>query len=601
MASKLEHALELAAQGFKIFPIKAGAKAPPLLNNWPALATGDEQQIHAWWHSDAQINIGIHCEGLLVIDVDAKKGGLETYDQLDELMDLPVTRMHRTPTGGLHMLYRLPEGHPGVPNSVETLGKGLDIRSTGGYIVAPGSTVEAGEYTVGFPGDIALAPAWLVERLGRVAPKAPAASVPDAPDLSVERARAYLAAQEPAIEGQGGDAHTFAVACGLRDQGVSRMQAYALLQDEWNGRCSPPWSLDDLWAKVVNAYTYAQNEDGGSRGVVEDDLPVPSDEPAPQAQPKKRTKVALADDLADRPPSNDYLVKHWLDRRSYAEIFGAPGEGKTFVAIDMAYHVAAGKEWMGHRVKGGLALYLAFEGKGGIEKRMRALKKKHGSLGKLYIASAAMNLREPAGRQELAALIGGLPEIPSLIVIDTLARALMGGDENSAQDVGAFNNAVEGLIDATGACVLLIHHSGKNKANGARGSSALNAAVETEIEIDGRQIISRKQRESEDPESIAFKLVPLDLYEDSDGDWVTSCVVEKGPKTAPGKKPLKDGTNNARAFDNLSLDNTPVDKHEWRRRCIDDGMPKQRFTDALKFLVKHGYVVEENETYRRMQ
>src|SRR5690606_29160652 len=127
----------------------------------------------------------------------------------------------------------------------------------------------------------------------------------------------------------------------------------------------------------------------------------------------------------------------------------------------------------------------------------------------LYVVGADYNLREKAGRQALAADLGQLPEKPVLIVIDTLARAMKGGDENSAQDMGALNDAVSALIQATGACVMLVHHSGKNKASGARGSSALLGAIDTEIEVDGGQIIVRKQRDLELAEPLGFRLLSV--------------------------------------------------------------------------------------------
>jgi hypothetical protein len=131
MANKLEAALALAARGFKVFPIKAGAKAPPLVEGWQKRARSEDLAI--WWEQWPDANIGIHCDGMIVVDVDVKKGGdkslakLEMFDELDT-----QTLTTRTPTGGRHLFFRLPDGHPGVPNGVDVLGPGLDVRSTGG-------------------------------------------------------------------------------------------------------------------------------------------------------------------------------------------------------------------------------------------------------------------------------------------------------------------------------------------------------------------------------------------------------------------------------------------------------------------------------------
>jgi hypothetical protein len=601
--TKLEHALTLAAQGFKVFPIAPEAKAPPLWNDWPGRATDAVSAAPDAWPRDA--NIGIHCEGLAVVDVDVVKSGVESFNQLDAIYGFPATYTVRTPSGGQHVYYRLPEGHPGVPNSVEALGKGLDIRSTGGYVVAPGSTVPGGEYTVGFIAPVQPAPAWLLQKLGTMTRRERTAEVDvqDAPDEVVERAMAWLQSAERSVKGAGGDQTAYRVACSLRDMGLSYLQACEAMRSEaWDYGCG--WREGWLEQKPIrSAYKYAQNEPGVKVVSADkfDALP-----PSSKPEVKKRTRVQHASELADEPSADNYLVKHWLERASYALIFGAAGEGKTFTALDIGFHVATGKPWMGSKVRGGLVLYLAFEGKGGMRKRVKALRKTYGDLGKLYLANASMNLRDVAGRQELGQIIAELPETPVLIVIDTFARAMMGGDENSAQDVGAFNNAVEALIESTGACVAVIHHSGKNKAAGARGSSALRGAIDTELEVDNKQVISHKQRDGENPLPISFKLVPVQLALDADNEMVTSCVVEAGP--AQGQTLERISGNARRGFDVLAStwpDNRPIDPQEWRDACREflGSNTAQRFYDIKKKLLVAGYVKVDEKGWitRRME
>jgi hypothetical protein len=78
---------------------------------------------------------------------------------------------------------------------------------------------------------------------------------------TIERARASLAQHGPAIEGQGGDQHTFQAACKLRDWGLAEDEALALLE-EWNATCQPPWANDELEVKLANAYRYARGTEG---------------------------------------------------------------------------------------------------------------------------------------------------------------------------------------------------------------------------------------------------------------------------------------------------------------------------------------------------
>lgn len=583
--SKQEAALALAARGFKVFPVKAMAKAPPLIKDWPALATTDASN----FPPDA--NIGIHCTGYVVLDVDVKKGGDASLTELEKAHGLPETLTTITPTGGRHLFYRLPEGHPGVPNSVGELGNGLDVRSTNGYVIAPGSEVKAGRYRFAADKPVADAPQWLVQKLGTFTKREQPAqlNVPDASEAIVQRAAEWLTKQPGAVEEEGGDAYTYQVAVGLRDLGVSKAQAVDLMLTQWNERCAPPWTPNEIGIKADNAYNYGQNEPGVKAALPEDFPVVPN---LGTIIPKTSTKAVRLSDFANsesRGPG--YLVKGLLQRRSYAEMFGAPGAGKTFTALDVAYCVAAGEPWMGRRVHAGTVLYLAYEGAGGMVKRAQALRQKYGHKDvPLYVAHASFNLREKSGRQELGLLIGELPEVPVLIVVDTFARALMGGDENSAQDVGAFNSAVGALIDSTGACVMIIHHSGKNKNAGARGSSALLGAIDTELEVDENEVVSRKQRDVEAGDPIGFKLVPVVVGLDEDGDELTSCVVE--PDVVRREKVGRLAGNAKRGFDvlcELRPTNEPITEVEWRESC-KEFLPKkgeaQRFWDVKNALLK---------------
>jgi hypothetical protein len=415
------------------------------------------------------------------------------------------------------------------------------------------------------------------------------------------RARQWLLAAERSVKGAGGDQAAYRVACALRDQGVSYAQACDLMRSEaWDYGCG--WRDGWLEQKPIrSAYKYAQNEPGAKAIDAKAFTASPAAMPLPVVKPKE-TKVQLATEMAGEAAVYNYVIKHWLTAASYVDLFGAPGEGKTFNALDMAYHVATSKPWMGNRVHGGLVLYLAFEGKGGMRKRVRALAQRDKDLGKLYVANAAMNLRETAGRNELGAVLAELPEKPVLIVIDTFARALMGGDENSAQDVGAFNNAIEALIESTGACVMIIHHSGKNKSAGARGSSALLGAIDTEIEVDNKQIISRKQRDGENPMPIGFMLKPVSIGMDSDNELMTSCVVEQSAVSLLSK-PLVGKA--AHAFSILSEltgeENRPVSRSQWVTKMQDEGFARTTSHEWVRKLERMGKVtVEGNTVTRRM-
>ena len=155
----LEHALSLADAGFYVFPLESNSKIP-VIDAWQKKASRDPEQIKRWWtdpvmETELDRNIGIFTgkyslsknyfsEGaLLVIDVDVKtdRNGEDTLKQLTQDVGEPLVAL--TASGGRHLIYVVDEP---VKQGTNVLGPGLDIRSHGGYIVAPGSSINGKEY-----------------------------------------------------------------------------------------------------------------------------------------------------------------------------------------------------------------------------------------------------------------------------------------------------------------------------------------------------------------------------------------------------------------------------------------------------------------------
>jgi len=175
-------------------------------------------------------------------------------------------------------------------------------------------------------------------------------------------------------------------------------------------------------------------------------------------------------------------------------------------------------------------LYAAAEGGAMFDNRLAARK------ARFMVLRGALTLAGRNGEAEpLAAAVGRLAETHGdfgLVVIDTLARVMGGADENAAPDIGALVRSAETIRDRTGAHVMFIHHSGKDVARGARGHSALRAAVDTEIELsrgeDGTRLArTTKQRDMPGGAEHEFTLEEVSLGRDSDGDPVTSCIVRR--------------------------------------------------------------------------
>jgi hypothetical protein len=164
--SILKAALEEASNGVPVFPCKPGSKAP-LTTNGHLDATTDKSRITAWWNRYPGANPAMPTgerSGVFVLDVDADKWGFGSLEALEEEHgELPPTWTVRTGGGGLHYYFRLPPDVE-IRNSAGKLGRGLDVRGEGGYVLLPGSVTE-GAYEVLERHQIADAPAWLVKLL----------------------------------------------------------------------------------------------------------------------------------------------------------------------------------------------------------------------------------------------------------------------------------------------------------------------------------------------------------------------------------------------------------------------------------------------------
>jgi hypothetical protein len=234
----------------------------------------------------------------------------------------------------------------------------------------------------------------------------------------------------------------------------------------------------------------------------------------------------------------NYIIKGLLGLGETSSIYGPSGCGKTFLAIDLALHVAAGRPWRGQRVRPGGVVYVAAEAGAGIANRILAARLQLDVSGDLPLAivPCPIDLRSAnADTKELIKLVKEAAQsqnaTASLIIIDTVARAMAGGDENSSEVMGNFVRHIDEIRVATGAHVCCIHHSGKDPTRGARGHSSLRAAVDTEIEVTrlGEQPVSvarvTKQRDRPTDGKFPFRLETVELGTDQDGDPITSCVL----------------------------------------------------------------------------
>jgi hypothetical protein len=288
---------------------------------------------------------------------------------------------------------------------------------------------------------------------------------------------------------------------------------------------------------------------------------------APPPKPLKTIKIESWDTIQDEPV--EWLIEGVIPKGSFTALYGPPGSFKSFIALDIAEAIATGRTWMGKEVKQtGAVLYLAGEGFGGIGARIKACKLHHQTEdgAPIYIVRHQLNLRSSA--EDFNALMMAVVQLVeqtgmefSLAIVDTLARAFGGGNENSSEDMGAFITAMGKVQEFLNCALMVLHHSGKDAAKGLRGHSSLLGAVDTELELlrfeeqmKGVLTIS-KQKDGADNERFGFEMVEVEIRPAGLGlsDPVVSLAVQASD-SAVNEMSKKAGKSNAGAGRNQCLE-----------------------------------------------
>ena len=306
------------------------------------------------------------------------------------------------------------------------------------------------------------------------------------------------------------------------------------------------------------------------------------------SQPQETLVIHHASELENL-PRRKYLIKGFLDEGSMSVVFGASNSGKTFIAIDIACHIALDWTWCDQKTKGGSVVYIAAEGGLGIHERLTALRKHYSIEEYPDIRVIPSNVSLCGDNNDTTRLLNTINNIPNLklVIVDTLARAISGGNENSPEDMGAFIKNCDIIRAATQAHVMIVHHSGKDAERGGRGHSSLKAAVDTEVEVkqghDG--IITAKvtkQRDGKTGNAFSFQLQEHHVSDDEDGDPVVSCALSKS-EAAPHRKKLTGQSARAHRI----LVNCLIDKGEERHVRRDMPRVKCLILKEFKAALEH--------------
>ena len=267
-------------------------------------------------------------------------------------------------------------------------------------------------------------------------------------------------------------------------------------------------------------------------------------------EPRPRRSNAIFEDVGlfcaemSAPPQ---LVDGVLEEDSVVALVGPPNCGKSFLALDWACSIATGLSWQGRTVAEGPVVYLAGEGRPGLQRRLSAWQEQFGIISphRMQISTKGADLTDLESVQAIARSLEKITEKngeePKLIVIDTVARHFGESDENSTRDMNKFIGLLDELRRIWSCAILLVHHSGKDAARGARGSTALRGAVDVEYALgstEGVMTLScTKSKDSAIPDAITMELreVTLENVVKPDGSPVTTCVLQ-GAEQAPRMK-----------------------------------------------------------------
>lgn len=305
-------------------------------------------------------------------------------------------------------------------------------------------------------------------------------------------------------------------------------------------------------------------------------------------------------DIVETRVSFRWLIKNWLPANSFACIYGDKGTGKSFFTMDMMIHLAMGKDWRGKKIgmPAGVA-YQVGEGSSGIGKRFQAWVQENGDPGQIPLCVIPHVVNFLDADADITPFVEEIKKWENkmgckieVFVLDTLARAMVGGNDGDGGDMGRFIHNVEKARKELDCSALIVHHTGKDTSRGPRGHSALGAAADAMFELSRTEtgtisVKIDKQKDEVSGNREFFRLKRVVIGADEDGDEIASCIITDAEKfvndpnfqfKGPAKiameclvQTLLDyGTPVANV--NIPKGIRAVDWHKWREKCFASGL-----------------------------
>ena len=493
-----------------------------------------------WWHDHPTANIGMltgaASGGLFILDLDTSRH-IEAERWWEQLLtahnggrqlDTPT---QRTGGGGLQLLLRAP--HDWRPPTGKTP-IGVDVRGEGGFAMLPPSAHESGnqyrwlaDYEPGALQPL-VAPLWLCEAIDAL--------------LAAHRGTATASGGQPAEKTPTPD-YQRSLAGDLMDgrEGYMTQMVWARVVDLYRDSPIQPSDTSDALRKAFDNYashTKSRLTEPGipnhillereGRGITafkqrwdyaltkwDGEVAQAAGLPSPSQQKRLQQPVMVGETRIDPEtgevldtefgpsavvsagpsgyralnpaeiyalPDPEWLVDGLIIERGMGFIYGKPGAGKSFVALDIALRVATAKaDWMGKPiVKTGGVVYISSEGVADMKFRLKAWGIANAvelDQSPFYLIPDAVNFMNTQDLERLFTtldtVIGRTGEIV-LVVVDTVSRVLPGADENLQKDMTVFIAAIDGIRERYGVATIGVHHT--SREGNLRGSTVFDGA-----------------------------------------------------------------------------------------------------------------------------
>ena len=490
-ASILDEALRLASLGYRVFPLTPRSKQPLAGSRGVHDATSDPDTIRAWWRTHPDANIGLACGGgLLVIDVDPD--AMEAYgaERVAELeLEWIAKPRSRTPRRGFHLFM---QSRGEVRNSAGRIGVGLDLKSTGGYVVVPPSRVVDlqkridGAYewieplTCG-PAELPPCPEWLVHRLHEI----------EHNPTNTNNGYVTPTDHEAIPEGRRNDALA-SIAGHLRSIGLNPSAIAAALHEVNTQRCTPPLESHEVDRIAASIGRYEPRMDLAITSGV-DLTPFVDIPPSPTTDAPASSMMEIGALVHAYPALRKPVIHGLLREGETMNIIAPPKTGKSWLTLDLAISIATSRAWLGryatepgnvliidnelHRETSAHRVPQVADARG---VSMREIKKR------IYIDNVRGRYMDI---NRFAVYTGELePGRFKLIVLDAFYRFMpAGGDENDNALMTNIYNVIDSCADHLGCCFVLIHHSTKGNQSGksvtdvGAGAGAQSRASDTHL------------------------------------------------------------------------------------------------------------------------